>query len=371
MTLFYNLNYQDLHPEFEDNKDVWMGILRNVMKLPSNNQNFFKCKGAALQSILLYASKYKDDVEEEVKGFMEQIWNLCANASSDPQYDQIVTNSLKYFKSLLLWQDMKQKFASNINDLISNLILPNLGLTAAYKDMFQEDIETFISYFFRNSETLTRRSNAIELLQSIVRYFNANFEQFLSEQIKGFVSTPQNINMQCLLLTLVIESAYKGFRDVDGVTSLNINQNIILFCYEQFIKGTLNTIFIKSTENKGKGIEKQMNFMELLTALRFIFYYRIYLPTQELNLILKLCCGMYSQNDSLKEIIVLVVTGIVGVKHGDFTRFVNIVPYYDEHKLKVVAGDILNMVGAYEKETTELSASLNRLFLLVIKQLKA
>lgn len=92
---------------------------------------------------------------------MEQIWNLCANASQDSQYDDIVTNALKYFKSLLLWQDMKPNFASNIQNLISNLILPNLNLTQQYKDLFHEDIETFISYFFRNSETLSRRSNAI------------------------------------------------------------------------------------------------------------------------------------------------------------------------------------------------------------------
>lgn len=185
---------------------------------------------------------------------MEQIWTLCANASSDPEYDEIVTNALKYFKSLLLWQDMRANFAANIGNLISNLILPNLGLTDYYKDMFKEDIETFLSYFFRNSETLSRRSNAIDLLQSIVRHFNKPFEAFLEEQVKGFAPSPENINMQCLLLTLVIESAPKGFRDVDGVTSLHIKPDIIIYCYEQLIKNTLNTIYSKSNENPQKGI---------------------------------------------------------------------------------------------------------------------
>lgn len=62
------------------------------------------------------------------------------------------------------------------------------------------------------------------------------------------------MNMQCLLLTLVIESAPKGFRDVDGVTSLHIKPGIIIYCYEQFIKSTLNTIFMKTKENDHKGI---------------------------------------------------------------------------------------------------------------------
>ncbi len=70
MILFYNLNYQDLHPAFEDNLPQWMTILNKVMNLPNNNDKFFKCKGAALQSILLYASKYKEDVEDSIKGFM-------------------------------------------------------------------------------------------------------------------------------------------------------------------------------------------------------------------------------------------------------------------------------------------------------------
>lgn len=77
------------------------------MHLPSNNEIFFKCKGVALQSILLYASKYKDDVQEEIKGFSQSIWTLCANASPDPEYDDIVFNALKYFRSLLMWNDMK------------------------------------------------------------------------------------------------------------------------------------------------------------------------------------------------------------------------------------------------------------------------
>ena len=71
---------------------------------------------------------------------MEQIWNLCANAQMDSEYDEIVTNALKYCKSLLLWQDMKAQFSSNIDSLISSLILPNPSLTAQYKDMFNEDI---------------------------------------------------------------------------------------------------------------------------------------------------------------------------------------------------------------------------------------
>ena len=69
MKIFYNLNYQDLHPKFEDNLGNWMSILKQIMSLKNTNEKVYNCKGAALESILLYASKYKEDVEGPIKGF--------------------------------------------------------------------------------------------------------------------------------------------------------------------------------------------------------------------------------------------------------------------------------------------------------------
>lgn len=118
MNIFYHLNYQDLHPKFEDNLTNWMGILKQVMTFGNSNEAVFKCKGAALESILLYANKYKEDVEEAIKGFSSEIWDLCSKATDDPEYDSIVFNCLKYFKSIILWSEMKQFFIDNMAQLI-------------------------------------------------------------------------------------------------------------------------------------------------------------------------------------------------------------------------------------------------------------
>lgn len=37
MNLFYNLNYQDLHPKYEDNLHHWMQVLKSIMKLQNTN----------------------------------------------------------------------------------------------------------------------------------------------------------------------------------------------------------------------------------------------------------------------------------------------------------------------------------------------
>ena len=87
--IFYNLNYQDLHPKFEENLSSWMKLLGDALKMQHRNADdkTFECKGAALQSILLYASKYKEDVEQDIKNFSKDIWELCSNAGNDPDSD--------------------------------------------------------------------------------------------------------------------------------------------------------------------------------------------------------------------------------------------------------------------------------------------
>lgn len=56
---------------------------------------------------------------------------------------------------------------------------------------------------------------------------------------------------------------------------------------------------------------------------------------------------MNVQNESLKEIIILMVSAIVTIKHGDFLRYQNIVFHYDPDRLQQVAPDVLTMIATY------------------------
>ena len=70
----------------------------------------FKCKGGALQALLLYSNKYKEDVQDLIQDFCQQVWSLCSNATEDPEEDDVVMNGLKFFKSLMLSREMKTFF---------------------------------------------------------------------------------------------------------------------------------------------------------------------------------------------------------------------------------------------------------------------
>jgi exportin-2 (importin alpha re-exporter) len=169
---------------------------------------------------LLYSSKYKEDVQETIKDFCQEIWQLCSGASEDQEFDDIVFNCLKFFKSLMMWPDMRTFFERHILDLFSNLILPNIGVTSAQVGLFEEEVDLYIDYYFRNTEIQTRRAAALELLRVICRHYTSLFEPFLEEQIRTFENVAGNIKAECSLLGLIIDGSSKGFRDVDGCTQL-------------------------------------------------------------------------------------------------------------------------------------------------------
>lgn len=153
------------------------------MNFANSSEAVFKCKGAALESILLYASKYKEDVEESIKGFSSEIWDLCSNATDDPEYDTIVFNSLKYFKSIILWTEMKPFFIDNLPSLIEKLIMPNIKFSKQIIEMFYEEPDSFFEFYFKNGEIGSRRAASLDLLRVICRNFG-NFESYVLQRIQ-------------------------------------------------------------------------------------------------------------------------------------------------------------------------------------------
>jgi hypothetical protein len=198
----------------------------------------------------LYANKYKEDVEESIKGFSSEIWDLCSNATDDPEYDSIVFNCLKYFKSIILWQEMKQFFADNLGQLLEKLVMPNLSINRNVLEMFQDEPETFFDYYFKNNDIQTRRSASLDLLRVICRSF-PNFQTYVIQRIQEFTANMANASIQekCNLLNFVIDAATKSFRDADGCTDTYISSELLVQCFEHIVYADLGQIYNWILEN--------------------------------------------------------------------------------------------------------------------------
>lgn len=121
--LFYYLNYQDLHPSFEDNVRAWMELLGNTLR-----GSDFRCKGEAMKAVFLYTVKYKDDFSELIIQFSNEIWQVCTTTTEDAECDKMVLNALKYFKALMNWPEIKQNLELNLKNLVQSLIVKNVQL---------------------------------------------------------------------------------------------------------------------------------------------------------------------------------------------------------------------------------------------------
>lgn len=125
--------------KFEDNLGTWMQILSAVLKLDimqfgaDIKMHVFKCKGESLRSILLYITKYKEDVESLVQSFSQQVYEVCMKITDEDSSNKFILNAMKYFKNLLYWSELRSFFADSMESLLHTLVFRMEKPTSTYK----------------------------------------------------------------------------------------------------------------------------------------------------------------------------------------------------------------------------------------------
>lgn len=282
MRLFYNLNYQDLHPLFEDNLNRWMEKLVQVINLSDKDVRILKAKSEALKCILLFASKYRDDIRPVIESFSQEIWRLCSTTKGDEEIvNEIHIIALKYFKHLVIWPDMKPFFANNLESLLQILILPHIGFNHSVARLFQDDPATFVTNYLENGDIESCRSTAIELIRTIGRAYK--FDDYLKKYLAAYVQQQQHdIATECSLVNLVVDSGAVAYRSVDGVTCLGIGEDILQVTYQQLVKNYFQKVYGWIMTAGDKPIESQFMPVHLALYLRFVYYFRLYIPKEDL-----------------------------------------------------------------------------------------
>lgn len=112
------------------------------------------------------------------------------------------------------------------------------------------------------------------------------------------------------------------------------------------MKKTLFNMYEWLGKNPEHKIESQFNPIHIATIIRFLFYFRIYFPKEELSSILQFLTTIKSENKSLLKVIYLSINGFLVMRHGDFLHFRNLTYYFRGEVLKSSAVNILKV--AYE-----------------------
>ncbi len=278
MSIFYSLNYQDFPEFFEDHLKEWITILNDVVLLPNKTSKtntidpslkelVSKVKAKTLKNINLYYSNYYEDVEEYVNQFCSTVWTLmCASKISD-SYSKLMKELLDFFKWGFQMQRIKNLSMEQLNQIIENIILPNLTMTDTERDDYMDNPLEFLKIEFEEYDMSSNKYYSINLLQLIISNYPDVNKQIIAPKINYFLSEyNKDKKKQCykkiMAINLLFASCIKTFAQRFGVTELNPNS---IF---NDIDTLINEIFIKEFQSYDSPIIVQIFSLKFLSTFR-------------------------------------------------------------------------------------------------------
>ncbi|CAD8088438.1 unnamed protein product [Paramecium primaurelia] len=373
LKVFYNLNFQDLHPHFEDNLQSWMEFMKVVLRLQpvqGVEQFLFKCKGEALRCVLLYAMKYRDDFGDLIQVFSSEIWNVCTQTSAGRDSDKIVLCALRYFKTLIAWQDMKTFFEQNIKILIESLIIRNLSLSKDEIGMFQDEPQEFIEKFFEQSDLESRRAQAVELFKTVTKHFNQQVNIIIQEYLQAYIQSGMNgIDNEIILINLIIEASTSSFTSKDGTIDIILSQENVLGFYTHCLKPKLGQIFELQQQNQS--VEQKFTPIQLAFYCRYLFYFRNVIDKVELPTLATLVSKLQlSKKITLSNIASYTAYSLINVRQ-DVKNYANHQLYFENvnisQYLQLILTDCYNNIKQQQKLETY-SLKLTNSLITLLKQ---
>lgn len=252
---FYNINSQDLPAMVEENLSSWAEILKSILAKKIDMQNltnsetdtlWFECKGEAIKSALMFATKYQEEFMDAIKPFANEIWNICQESNANEKFTNILVHSMKYFKSFCESPNFIGFFEDNVTLMFTKVLIPNLTPNESTTSYFEEEPQAFIENLLSNKEYGERPETVCSFIKSLSRFHNEKVEEtlkiVLGEYINSMAQNPSPQN-EIVCINLVCFSCILGFRQEIGVVEINMHKELIESTYHQLIKTRLAPIF--------------------------------------------------------------------------------------------------------------------------------
>ncbi|EGR27172.1 karyopherin kap109, putative [Ichthyophthirius multifiliis] len=275
-----------------------------------------------------------------------------------------------------MWQDLNSFFVQNMQQLITTLIIPNLSLTNNEKYSFEDESASFVESFFQFSEFNSRKSVTVELLRNLAK----QFPQQLLSQIQTFLQMyktqldqgqPFQPQTEIILLNLIIDGSTVCYRDKDGVSEIALPVELISFVWENIIKKTLAIMFIDLTSSSTRLVENQFIPIHAAYYLKFAFYFRNYIPKNEILELAKIFSYFLQTNsESLFGISAITVEGLLSLKEGDLKNFTNVKPYFHKDNIQPQIQTILANICLNARRYPSIEANLLKTLHFVILLMK-
>lgn len=89
--------------------------------------------------------------------------------------------------------------------------------------------------------------------------------------------------------------------------------------------------------------------------MRFCYFFRIYIPTNNYELIIKFSSSINTNNKSIKTLLYMVINAFLTIRHGDFMHFKNLKPHFNAENTQGIAKDVLQTIYKNDQSSSELN----------------
>ncbi|RIA85430.1 exportin-2-like protein [Glomus cerebriforme] len=243
LKIFYDLNWQDLPPFFEDNIEECMAILHRYLiyknpLLDSMNEEeagpLEKVKSIICEICALYATKY-EEVFTMLQVFVETVWSLLTTTGLESKYDILVGKAMAFLSKVVKLERYSNLFAPQevLTQFCEKIILPNMYYRPIDEELFEYDPIEFIRRDLEGSDSDTRRRAASDFVRSLMTYFQKDITNiimtYINQYLQHYTENPRNWKDKDAAIYLLTSIAAPGSTTKHGVTITNESVNVVDF----------------------------------------------------------------------------------------------------------------------------------------------
>ena len=241
--IYFSLNWQDIPEFFENNIQLWMTEFSFYLSysnplLINNNEDMVpgpieKLQANIIENLNLYASKYEEEFAPFLDNFTQLIWQMLVTVPSKPKYDSLATNGIVFLTSVCAKEMNKGLFTEAIlQQIIEQIVVKNLTATDDDEELFEMNASDYIRKDMEGSDQNTRRRCAMELVRSLLKFFNEPVTKMCLNYITALLEQYQSSNMmnwkaKDAALHLVLAVSVISSSALTGASTLNPKVNIL------------------------------------------------------------------------------------------------------------------------------------------------
>lgn len=257
MAIFYDFNCQDLPEFFEDNLNPLFEVVHKYLiyknplfEDPDDDEAgpLEHLRTSICELLQLYTFRYEEVFAPLLPKFVETTWNLLTTTGPQSKYEILISKALSFLTYVAKVPRHAQMFASEeaLEQIIRNVILPNITLQESDEEMFEDDPIEFTRRDLEGSDSDTRRRAATDFLRELNNQNQNTVTQvvlkYINEFLAAYKSNPEaNWKQKDTAIYLFSAIAVKGTITNEGVTSVNEQVDIINFFTENIASDLTST----------------------------------------------------------------------------------------------------------------------------------